>query len=117
MFDFSKPFGNAALALLVSAALHIAVVLVSLGGYLVPMLSGAVLWTICAFLLPQAGRWFAGLVFFLALFAAATIPLAGALSEFGLVSIAFWGIVFADLAAAIMLFLTLWRPAPERADL
>lgn len=111
MFDFSKPFGNAALALLISSALHIVVLIVSLGGYLVPMITGAILWTICAWLLVNLGsRWIAAIVFLLAIFAAATAPLANAMTSFGLTSIAFWGIVLADLAAAIMLFLALWRP-------
>lgn len=113
MFDFSKPFGLTRLFLLASAAFHIVVILVSLGGYIVPMLGGAVLWLASAFGLRSGNRWLAGLVFFLVLFAAVTVPLAYAMTETGLTSLAFWGITFADLGAALTLFVALWRsPKP-----
>lgn len=111
MFDFSKPFGNAALLLLVSAVLHIAVTLVSGTAYLVPMIMGAILWTGCAYLLGLGNRWIAGIIFVLALFIAVTVPLSIAVSGTGLVSALFYAITLADLGAAIALFLALWRNA------
>lgn len=119
MFDFSKPFGNAALLLLVSAVLHIAVILVSGTAYLAPMIMGAILWTGCAYLLGAGNRWIAGIIFVLALFIAATVPLSIAatvplsiaVSGTGLVSALFYAITLADLGAAIALFLALWRNA------
>ncbi|MHA3913705.1 hypothetical protein [Halovulum sp. GXIMD14793] len=108
MFDFTKPFGNASLVLLVSAALHLAVIAVSLGGYLLPMIIGALLWLTCASLLQLGNRWLAGLVFLIAIFAAATVPLAYAMSETGLISMLFFVIVLSNAAAALALFAALW---------
>lgn len=109
MLDFSKPFGHAAMLLVVSAALHNLVIVFSMGGHLVTMITGAALWIACAHLLGLGSRWIAGVIFLLALFIAVTVPLASAMSETGLVAWAFWGIVLADLGAAVVLFLALWR--------
>lgn len=79
------------------------------------MITGAVLWVFCAFILGRENRWFAGFVFFLVLFVTVTFPLASALTETGLTALGFWGIVVANTVAAGALFLALWRSKPVTA--
>ena len=108
MVKTSGEFSLAAGAVLVSAVLHVVVIVVSGGGYVVPMLAGAVGWFVIGAGLQRGLRWLAHLAFLLAMIGG-VVAMAYAMGAFGLTALAFWGIVAADCAAAVLLFVALWR--------
>ena len=108
MLKTDGEFSRAALMLLLSAVLHIVVIVVSAGGYVMPMLVGAIGWFLIGAGLQRGLRWLAHIAFLLAMIGA-VVALGYAMGAFGLVAMAFWAIVAADLLAAILLFGALWR--------
>ena len=57
MFRMNNEFSMAAMAVLVSAILHIVVIVVSAGGFLAPMLAGAVGWFLIGAVLLFVALW------------------------------------------------------------
>ena len=68
MFRMNNEFSMAAMAVLVSAFLHIVVIIVSGGGFIVPMLAGAVGWFLIGAGLQRGWRWLAHIAFLGAMF-------------------------------------------------
>ena len=112
MLKSESPFGLAALALLVSAALHIVVIIVSGGGFLVPMIGGAIGWFVIGAGLQRGMRWLAHIAFLLAMIGG-VYAMGTAMGQTGLTAMALFGIMAADWIAAALLFVALWKsPAP-----
>lgn len=107
-----SPFRMAALLLLISAAMHIVVIAVSGGGFLVPMIVGAVMWFVIGAGLQRGLRWLAYFAFLLAMIAG-VYAMGTGMGQSGLTQMAFYGIMAADWIAAALLFVALWKtPAP-----
>lgn len=108
MLNPSSPFSNAVLLIAVSVVLHLVVIAVSGGGFVGPMLAGALIWAVVAVGLNRGWRWLAYIAFLLAL-VGGMVAMANAQSTFGLTSLTFWGIVAMDWLAAVALFVAIWR--------
>ena len=102
------PYSRPALLLLVSAVLHLLVIVLSLGGYVLPMLVGAVVWVVIAAGLQRNWRWLAYLAFLLAIIGG-IVAMSNGMATSGIVAIAFWSMMALDWVAAAFLFLLIWR--------
>lgn len=108
MEQSQSPFRLAALLLLVSAALHIVVIAVSGGGFLVPMIVGAVMWFVIGAGLQRGLRWLAHIAFLLAMIGG-VYAMGTGMGQTGLTRMALFGIMAADWIAAVLLFGALWK--------
>lgn len=106
-----SPFRMAAMLLLVSAALHIVVIAVSGGGFLVPMIAGAMMWFVIGAGLQRGMRWLAYIAFLLAMIGG-VYAMGTGMGQTGLTQMALFGIMAADWIAAVLLFVALWK-APQ----
>jgi hypothetical protein len=108
MLKSESPFRVAAMALLVSAVLHIVVIVVSGGGFLVPMITGAIMWFVIGAGLQRGLRWLAHIAFLIAMIGG-VYAMGTGMGQTGLTQLALFGIMAADWFAAVMLFCALWR--------
>lgn len=106
-----SPFRMAALLLLVSALLHLVVIAVSGGGFLVPMIGGAIMWFVIGAGLQRGMRWLAYIAFLLAMIGGVYAMGVG-MGQTGLTQMALFGIMAVDWIAAVLLFGALWK-APQ----
>lgn len=109
--DFSSNYHRAAALLFVSAVLHLVVLVLSGGSYLMEMLIGLVVWTLIGFGLMRHWRWLAYIAFLLGMMGA-IFAFGVGMSEFGLVRLSLFGIAIADVLAVLVLFALLWRNRP-----
>ena len=108
------PFRNPALLLLLSAMLHLVVIAVSGGGFLVPMIGGAIMWFVIGAGLQRGLRWLAYIAFLLAMFGG-VYAMGTGMGQTGLTQMALFGIMGADWLAAVLLFGALWKaPAVQQ---
>lgn len=114
MMKSDSPFSTAALLLLVSAFLHLVVLGVSFGSYLVPMIGGAIMWFVIGAGLQRGLRWLAHIAFIVAMLGG-IYAMGVAMGETGLTQLALYGIMAVDWIAAVVLFVALWR-SPQIAD-
>ena len=103
-----SPFRMAALLLLVSALLHLVVIAVSGGGFLVPMIGGAIMWFVIGAGLQRGMRWLAYIAFLLAMIGGVYAMGVG-MGQTGLTQMALFGIMAVDWIAAVLLFGALWK--------
>ena len=115
MLNPANPFNNAVLLIAVSIVLHLVVIAVSGGGFLVQMLGAAIVWGLVAAGLARGWRWLAYIAFLLAL-VGGIVAMSYGNATFGLTALAFYGIMAADWLAALALFIAIWRdPVREAA--
>ena len=116
MIQFRKPFALTAFILMISAICHLAVLIVGMGQYVIPMLIGAVTLYILAFGINRTGsRLLAALTFLIAAFFGA-FTLGFTMNASGLTETLLFVVVSADGLAALLLFGILWRsPKPAKA--
>ncbi len=103
-----SPFRVAALFLLLSAVLHLVVIAVSGGGFLMPMIVGAIMWFVIGAGLQRGLRWLAYVAFLLAMIGGVYAMGVG-MGQTGLTQMALFGIMGADWIAAVLLFGALWK--------
>ena len=108
MMNSDSPFRFAALLLLLSAVLHIVVIFVSGGGFLVPMIAGAIMWFVIGAGLQRGMRWLAYIAFLFAMVGGVYAMGAG-MGQTGLPQLALFGIMTVDWIAVVLLFIVLWR--------
>jgi hypothetical protein len=104
----NSPFRLAALFLLTSAVLHLVVIAVSGGGFLVLMIVGAVMWFVIGAGLQRGLRWLAYIAFLLAMIGG-VYAMGTAMGQTGLTALALFGIMAADWIATVLLFGALWK--------
>lgn len=109
-----SPFRMAAVLLLVSAALHLVVIAVSGGEFLVPMIVGAVMWFMVGAGLQRRMRWLAYIAFLLAMIGG-VYAMGTGMGQTGLTQMALFGIMAADWMAAVLLFVALWK-SPKQLE-
>ena len=90
------------------AVCHIAVVALSLGGYLFPMLVVAAIWVLIGLGLLREWRWLA-FVAFLAALAGGILAMGQVVSLVGLVQFGFGLVLLVNCLIAVVLFILLWR--------
>lgn len=103
-----SPFRMAALVLLVSALLHLVVIAVSGGAFLMPMIGGAIMWFVIGAGLQRGMRWLAYIAFLLAMIGGVYVMGTG-MGQTGLTQMALFGVMAADWIAVVLLFGTLWK--------
>ena len=113
MFRMNNEFSMAAITILVSAILHIVVIVISTNDFLAPMLAGAVGWFLIGAGLQRGWRWLAHIAFLCAMIGG-VVAMGYAMGQSGVVSYTFWGIVLADWIGAVLLFVALWRSPAAR---
>ena len=109
-----KPFNTAALLMVASAVLHLVVIAVAGGGYLIQMLTGAIVWAVIAAGLAQGWRWL-GYVAFVLTLAGGIVAMANGMPNFGLTRAGFLGVTILDWLTAASLFAALWRDPAAKA--
>jgi len=92
-----SPFRVAALFLLLSAVLHLVVIAVSGGGFLMPMIVGAIMWFVIGAGLQRGLRWLAYVAFLLAMIGGVYAMGVG-MGQTGLTQMALFGIMVFTLA-------------------
>ena len=113
MTNIENSYKRAGQFFYLSSALHVVAILVSAGGLFAQLFPAAILWALVGYgLINKGWRWLAYLGFIGALIGiVASITLAT--GNTGLTRIAMYSITLADLGAALLLFVALWRNPQE----
>ena len=111
--NLSINYHRVAAVLFISALPHVAVIILSGGQFIMPMIAGSILWAVIGYGLLGQRRWLAYIAFVAAL-AGAIYALGFGMSQPGAVGMAFMGIAGANLIAVLLLFVILWRKNPAK---